>query len=157
MTGLGTGSWAEPARTLGKHVVRVLSEANAESVRYRYPGDEFVVPADPAFVRREYPGGLCVAAAACLRYQSCEHPGYGESEACHLVDELLSSGEDEKECCDFWGWPGDLEVVSAPDDEVTEVAIDRKRDKDGVWKKNTVTFSRSGHYLGVYREIPPRV
>lgn len=79
--------------TLADETVRVLLAANLDSVRYRYGDEEYPEGgADiEAQTRRYQSSGYvlsdaeAVRACDCLEYQSCEHDGWQESEACRIL------------------------------------------------------------------------
>lgn len=96
---------------------QMLWDENTRSVHYRYPGDDLDLPGSG-----EAPYLFCMSsrdhwpaykpvqvlkAIACLRYQSCEHPEFYQSEAERFLSHLQSAatnrlpGYDEAE----WGAP----------------------------------------------------
>ena len=73
-----------------KTIGELLHAENVRSVNYRYgettrPGFELCEWA--AF--HSFSEGQILKAARCLRYQSCEHPAWDDSEACKLLEEII--------------------------------------------------------------------
>ena len=68
----------------------MLHAENVESVNYRY-GEatipNFEICEWAAF--HEFPHVQIIKAARCLDYQSCEHPGWEESDACKLLEAII--------------------------------------------------------------------
>jgi hypothetical protein len=92
----------EWSATLGKAdayswVFRQLWTENARSVAFRYGGGPDPCPAIPSVkvdvtvlrytYARDFTARVCKA-VVCLRYQSCEHPGWESSRACGLLRSL---------------------------------------------------------------------
>jgi hypothetical protein len=78
-------------RTDASQVGALLHAENVRSVNYRYgeaTKPNFVICEWAAF--HAFPPAQIHWAARCLRYQSCEHPGWEESEACRLVEEIIA-------------------------------------------------------------------
>jgi len=75
-------------------VGRLLWEENRRSVAYRYPGDEAMIGEfDPeyTYTPRLQPPRPAVAnlkLVRCYEYQSCEHPGWEQSEAYRLCQRM---------------------------------------------------------------------
>jgi hypothetical protein len=87
------------------------------SVACRYPNDEDGDRPGPVGFRdsdvltytwQETPvltGGALRTTLACYRYQSCEHPGWKESESCALVEKLIDPVRDVPMDDETpWGW-----------------------------------------------------
>jgi hypothetical protein len=75
---------------------QMLHAENVASVNYRYGEDtkpEFTLCEWAAF--REFSHVQIVKAARCLRYQSCEHPGWNDSEACKLLEAIIVGTSDD--------------------------------------------------------------
>jgi hypothetical protein len=69
----------------------ILHTENVRSVNYRY--DETTEPSFQLCERaafHEFSHVQIVKAARCLSYQSCEHPGYPDSEACKIVQAIIA-------------------------------------------------------------------
>jgi hypothetical protein len=72
----------------------MLHAENVKSVNYRYGN-----ATDPHFAMCEWAAFhpfshvQIVKAARCLRYQSCEHPGWDASDACRLLEAIIGSSE----------------------------------------------------------------
>ena len=59
---------------------QLLTDANVESVSYRYREANEPLPFTPAY-RPVISAVQCIKACDCLAYQSCEHPGWDGSDA----------------------------------------------------------------------------
>ena len=73
-------------------VGQMLHAENVRSVNYRYgeaSKPDFAVCEWAAF--HEFSQVQILKAVRCLRYQSCEHPGWAESEACRLLEAIIGS------------------------------------------------------------------
>jgi hypothetical protein len=72
----------------------LLHAENVESVNYRY-GEHTL----PRFAMCEWAAFQAFSevqilkAARCLHYQSCEHPGWEESNACRIVEAIIGGEE----------------------------------------------------------------
>jgi hypothetical protein len=70
----------------------ILQAENVKSVNYRY--NEKHEPAftidGRAFMKSGLPAMQIIKAAKCLAYQSCEHPGWEQSEAKEILDRIIS-------------------------------------------------------------------
>ena len=69
-----------------RQVAQLLAEENARSVRYLY-GEPVAVPVELPMESLRPPMVL-LKAISCLEYQSCEHPGWPDSIARHLLRAL---------------------------------------------------------------------
>jgi len=78
-------------------VARILYDENVKSVAHRYPNDApDELPGSTGTVplfrstnpHRAYPAITILKALDCLEYQSCEHPGWEDSLARFIVDQL---------------------------------------------------------------------
>jgi hypothetical protein len=81
----GILSWTD-ANKIGE----MLHAENVKSVNYRYgeaTKPDFAMCAWAAF--HEFSQVQILKAARCLRYQSCEHPGWEASDACKLVEAII--------------------------------------------------------------------
>jgi hypothetical protein len=70
----------------------LLHAENVASVNYRYGETsraEFIMCAWAAF--HAFSPVQIIKAARCLRYQSCEHPGWEESQACKLLAAIIGN------------------------------------------------------------------
>lgn len=96
---------------------RMLWRENLASVAYRYPGDDDGDRPGPAdfgdsdvdtYTWTETPlleGGALGKTIGCYDYQSCEHPGYEESEAKRVIDQLRKPVDGLPYPGDVpWGW-----------------------------------------------------
>jgi hypothetical protein len=73
---------------------RMLHAENVASVNYRYgeaTKPDFRLCPWAAF--HSFTRVQIVKAAYCLDYQSCEHPGWRTSEACRLLDAIISADD----------------------------------------------------------------
>jgi hypothetical protein len=82
----------------------MLHAENVKSVNYRYgeaTSPRFALCAWAAF--HPFSQVQIIKAAHCLRYQSCEHPGWEKSDACKLLEAIIGhdstglAGYDEAE------------------------------------------------------------
>ena len=74
-----------------KKIGDMLHAENVRSVNYRYhetTQPSFAICEWAAF--RRFSLVQIVKAAHCLNYQSCEHPGWQESDACKIVQAIIS-------------------------------------------------------------------
>jgi hypothetical protein len=96
---------------------RMLWRENLASVAYRYPYDKDGERPGPVGFRdsdvdtytwAEAPlldGGALNKTISCYDYQSCEHPGYKDSEAKQVIDRLRNPVIDTEFPDDVpWGW-----------------------------------------------------
>ena len=78
--------WADP-----NPIGEMLHAENVASVNYRYGEStvsKFAMCEWAAF--QPFSQVQILKAARCLRYQSCEHPGWQESDACKIVQAIIS-------------------------------------------------------------------
>jgi hypothetical protein len=89
-------------RTSPNQIGDRLHAENVKSVNYRYgeaTRPDFAMCEWAAF--QAFSDAQILKAAECLRYQSCEHPGWKESDACRLLEAIIGrcsgppSGYDE--------------------------------------------------------------
>jgi len=76
--------------TDAKQVGELLHAENVRSVNFRYGETtmpDFAMCAWAAF--HEFSRVQILKAARCLRYQSCEHPGWQASDASRLLEEII--------------------------------------------------------------------
>jgi hypothetical protein len=76
--------------TDANQIGEMLHAENVKSVNYRYgevTKPEFALCEWAAF--RDFSWVQIIKAARCLRYQSCEHPGWERSDACKLLEEII--------------------------------------------------------------------
>jgi hypothetical protein len=88
-----------------KVVGKMLYDENVKSIDYRY--DKRKHPAFklcPWAKIKPFSPIEIIKAAHCLRYQSCEHPGYENSEAAKLVDAIADYAVQELDGWDIAAW-----------------------------------------------------
>ncbi len=103
----------DPAR-----VGKMLWDENIASVSHRYPddswgewpgpiGENYIYGRHVPYVRLRFDPVEVIKAAHCLDYQSCEHPGWRESEARAYVEGLIHKATQLLEGYDAaeWGAP----------------------------------------------------
>tara|TARA_R110000868_G_C10651982_1_gene745044 strand:+ start:34 stop:459 length:426 start_codon:yes stop_codon:yes gene_type:complete len=83
----------DPRSVPWRNIFATLAVENVKSLASRYPSEDW----DPIEPMREhvedYPSLSPVAViklAHCYAYQACEHPGWEASEACKMIDSLVS-------------------------------------------------------------------
>lgn len=69
----------------------MLMEENVESVNYRYRENEPAIPVEYTPPARMPSAVAIIKLAQCLRYQSCEHPGWESSLAKKILDEVIET------------------------------------------------------------------
>jgi hypothetical protein len=91
--------------TDANQIGEMLHAENVRSVNYRY--DESIRPSFElcewaAF--HEFSLVQIIKAARCLRYQSCEHPGWEKSDACKLLEEIIGRSQGDLPSYDEAQW-----------------------------------------------------
>jgi hypothetical protein len=101
-------------RTDANQIGEMLHAENVNSVNYRYgetTKPDFALCEWAAF--HDFSPVQIVQAARCLRYQSCEHPGWEQSDACKLLEAII--GDDTTR---------NLPGYDEAEWEITPIAID---------------------------------
>lgn len=73
---------------------QMLWDENTRSVNARYRSNDEPLTfseRDLPLKAMTFPGVQVIKAAQCLRYQSCEHEGWEQSEACAFISALINS------------------------------------------------------------------